>query len=292
LWAFLLLLILPLSCRPTPPLPLRVTFLDVGQGDSTVIQSPTGRVVIVDGGGHPGASPADNGSPGNRIVVPFLQKYNMTDIDLIVPTHPDDDHVQGLIAVVERLTVRGMLDGGYFDNAASYHALRETVKHHRLPIYIARRGQTIDIGGGARLEILHPADRPILGTASPTNDNSIVLRLVYGKARVLLTGDAAMAAEDSMCASGQALTADILKAGHHGSGHSTSAAFLERVQPAVAIISCGKNNTYGHPAREVMERLEAHHVQVFRTDRDGAIEAQTDGKRWHITPTKKVPDSL
>jgi competence protein ComEC len=265
---------------------LRITFLDVGQGDATVIESPGGRVVVVDGGGHPGTALDQGTDPGNRVVVPFLKGHGLSQVDLIVTTHPDDDHVQGLVAVAERFAVRGILDGGYFATSTPYRALRKTAQQKAIPLYTARRGQKIDMGDGVRLEVLHPGQQPILATASPTNDNSIVLRVVYGKARVLLTGDAGFAAEEAMDRAGIDLSADILKLGHHGSRHSTGETFLNAVRPAIGIVSAGRNNTFGHPAREVLERLAAHQVRIFRTDRDGAIVAETDGGRWKVFPTR------
>ena len=247
-----------------------------------MIESPTGRVVVVDAGGHPGEDIRTGNDPGNRVVLPFLRQRGYNAVDLIVPTHPDADHVQGLIALVERLTVRGALDGCQFDDNGDYHHLRQVMKRRGVPVYVARRGQKVDIGGGAFLEVLHPGEYPILGTASPTNDNCVVLRVVYGKARFLLTGDAGEAAESAIMASGQEVTADVLKAGHHGSRHSTGSAFLEAVRPKFAVISCGKNNTYGHPSPEVLARLTSARVPALRTDKEGAITVTSDGETLSI----------
>lgn len=199
---------------------LRVTFLDVGQGDSTVIESPSGRVVVIDGGGIPGTNEATGHDPGSRAVVPFLRSRGISAIDLLVATHPDDDHVQGLVSVTERLQVRAALDNGHVPQpkwAGAYKRLRAALARHAVPVRTARRGQAFDLGGGVFLQVLHPGPFPTGGVHSPENNDSIVLRLVYNRARFVLTGDAEVEAEQATLQSGLALDADILKAGHHGS---------------------------------------------------------------------------
>jgi competence protein ComEC len=274
----------PAPLHNSSPSVLRVTFLDVGQGDSTVIESPTGQVIVVDGGGIPGLDPRLGDDPGSRVVVPFLRSRGISTVDLIVPTHPDDDHVQGLIAVVNQLTVRAVLDGNLSTDNGAYALLQERIKARRVRVDTARRGQRVDIGGGAFLEVLHPTGKR-LGGRSATNNDSVVLRLVYGKARLLLTGDTEEEAEADLLASRQNLTADVLKVGHHGSRWSSTEPFLESVRPSVAIISAGRSNAFGHPNREVLTRLEQRGTRVFRTDRHGAVTARTDGTRIQIIPT-------
>ena len=270
--------------RPSPR-ELRVTFLDVGQGDATVIEGPTGRVIVVDGGGHPGTDESLGGDPGSRVVVPFLRQEGISTVDMIVPTHPDDDHVQGLIAVVDNLRVRAALDGGYPGDSAPYRRLREHLRERHIPVLRARRGQCIDLGGGARVEVCNPPDHAVVSAHSLTNNNSIVLRVVYGRARFLLTGDAEGEAEADMLAGASDLSADILKAGHHGSRWSSTDAFLNRVSPTAAVISCGRDNAYGHPHRETLDRLARRGVRLYRTDQSGAVTAKTDGARIHLVTT-------
>ena len=280
------------ACGPRDPGPfaaaaplLRVAFLDVGQGDSTIIEGPTGRVVIVDGGGIPGTDERQQSEPGSRVVVPYLQSRGISTVDLIVPTHPDDDHVQGLIAVVNRLDVKGSLVCGYGGESGSYNRLLGLLKTRRVPVYQARRGQTVDLGGGATLEILSPPSYAMESGHSASNNHSIVLRVVYGKSRFLLTGDAEQEAEADVLKSGRDISADVYKAGHHGSRNSSSPAFLARVRPRVAVVSCGKNNNYGHPHKETLSRFAESRIRVFRTDQSGAIVITTDGKTLHFAPT-------
>lgn len=300
LWALLLGLLLPPAVgawlllparRPEPAKTLRVTFLDVGQGDAAVIEAPSGRVVVIDGGGRPGTDEREGSDPGSRVVVPFLRRRGVSTVDLLVATHPDDDHVQGLVAVAARLHVREALDSGFQGAADDGKAapaaarLRALLRARRIPVRRAKRGQTIDLGGGARLEVLGPPETFLSGSPSDANENSVVLRLVYGRARVLFTGDAGGAAESDLLRAlpPSALRADILKAGHHGSKHSTSDAFLAAVRPSAAVLSAGRDNLYNHPSPEALSRLARRGVRAFRTDRQGAITVETDGDRVRVT---------
>ncbi|WP_309708354.1 ComEC/Rec2 family competence protein [Armatimonas sp.] len=274
------------GCQSAPER-LRVTFLDVGQGDSAVIETPSGKVVVIDGGGVPRdpSAPETGADPGTRIVVPFLRSRGISTIDLLIATHPDDDHVQGLLAVTERLTVRTVLDSGLPATPNSpMSQLRAAWKARDITVHTARRGQSFDLGKGVRLEILHPAEPLLSGTRSDDNNNSIVARLVYGKARILFTADAEQEAEESLLKSGLDLSADVLKVGHHGSRGSTSERFLRTVEPKTAILSCGRNNRFGHPHTETLARLKTCHVQPFRTDQQGAILFETDGTQLSFMP--------
>ena len=195
-----------------------MTFLDVGQGDGAVIETPSGKIVVVDAGGVPGTDERLGGDPGTRVVVPYLRWRGVSTVDLVVATHPDDDHVQGLSAVTSRLNVRAALDSGLPSPPETpMSRLRDMWARKRVPVRIARRGQRIDLGDGAFLEILHPSEKLLTGTRSDDNNNAIVLRLVYGKARILFTADAEEDAERELLKSGIDLSADVLKVGHHGS---------------------------------------------------------------------------
>lgn len=259
-----------------------MTFLDVGQGDSAVIETPSGKVVVIDGGGNPGTDEREGRDPGTRIVVPFLRSRGINSVDLLVPTHPDDDHVQGLLAVVRRLPVRAALDGGYPAASGTPMArLRQALAVRRVPVRTARRGQRIDLGDGVVLEVLHPRDPFLSGGRSDSNDNSIALRLVYRDVRVLFTADLEEAAERDVVSSGQDLSAQVLKVGHHGSRSSTTWPLLRAVNPQAAIVSCGRDNRFGHPHRAVLARLTG--IPVLRTDLQGAMTLVTDGKSIRFT---------
>ncbi len=266
---------------------LRVTFLDVGQGDAAVVETPDGAVAVIDGGGRPGADERFENEPGRSVVVPFLHRRGITRVDLLAPSHPDDDHVQGLIAVARAFPVGTALDGGVPDGGAgACTRLRALLRRGRVRVVTARRGQSVALGTfGVTLEILHPAVPFLTRTHSVTNANSVIFRLRYGKVNMLFTGDAEEAAEASLLKSSVSLHADVLKVGHHGSRFSSGAAFLAAVRPSVAVISSGRGNNFGHPAPEVIWDLNAVGAAIYRTDHQGAITVETDGERVFVTPT-------
>jgi competence protein ComEC len=242
---------------------LHVWFLDVGQGDAILIETPEGHQILIDGGPSPSALAAELGA-----VMPFWDRS----LDLVVMTHPDSDHAAGLIPVFERYTVAAALDGVADGDSSAAAWIDATAMVRR---QTAMRGALI-VAGGARLAVLHPAFPQ--GVSEISNDDSVVLRLEYGATSVLLTGDAQEAAEEELLASGLPLRADVLKVAHHGSNGSTSARFLSDVQPRMAVISVGPENRFGHPAPELLERLQG--IDILRTDQRGRIELVSDGKGW------------
>jgi len=226
---------------------LKVHFLDVGQGDSILIETPHRRQVLVDGGKNRKVL-----SELGRIL-PFGDRY----LDIIIATHPDLDHIGGLVAVEERYKV-----GLKLDNTS------------------AKRGQVINFGDGVKLTILFP-DRDIAGWDD--NDASVVARLDYGESSFLLTGDATIKTENILLSlDPKILDTDVLKAGHHGSRTSTSLMFAEAVTPEYTIISAGKNNTYGHPHQEVLSILAQVGSQILSTAESGTLKFETDGEKIWI----------
>jgi competence protein ComEC len=246
-----------------------------------VIECPSGKVVVIDGGGKPGTDETLGDDPGSRVVVPYLRSRGISTVDLLIATHADDDHAQGLNAVAGRLNVQTALVNGYAGTSKPYNHLLMRLRSKRVPLFIARRGQTLPLGDGARLEILAPTDKPIQGR-SLSNNQSIVFRLVFGKSRFLFTGDAEGEEENDILASGTNLSADALKIGHHGSRWSSTGPFLKAVHPSVAIISAGRKNNFNHPHLEVLERCQKLGIRVFRTDLQGAVTIETDGNRLQI----------
>lgn len=245
-------------------------------------------MIVIDGGGSPRTDEREGRDPGTRILVPFLRSKGISAVDLLVATHPDDDHVQGLSAVVHRLRVRSALVNGFPVKSNTPAArLQEALKVRGVPIYVAQRGKDIPLGDGARLEILHPRQPFLTGGRSDDNENAIALRLVYGDLRVLFAADIEEFAEQDLLASGQSLSAQVLKVGHHGSRWSSSEAFLKAVGPKVAIISCGRDNNFGHPHKETLARLNG--VKIYRTDQQGAITLESDGKAIALDTYLKTP---
>ncbi len=248
---------------------LHVTFLDVGQGDAIFIETPDGRQIVVDGGRYPSLFLDKLGQE-----MPFWDR----DLDIVVATHGDEDHILGLVEALGRYEIdRLLINGAEAAGSASYEALLEAAHEEQIPIQRAMAREIIDLGDGTWLEILHPG--PELDT-DDRNENSVSLRVVYGDFAVLLTGDAEEGAEREMMANGRPLQSAVFKAGHHGSRSSSSRAFLEAVRPQIVIISAGKENKYDHPHLEVLQRAEEIGATVLRTDEMGSVEIISDGQSY------------
>lgn len=251
---------------------LRIYFLDVGQGDAILIRVPDGRQILVDGGPSPTALLNELGA-----VLPFWDRS----LDLVVLTHPDGDHITGLIPLLDRYRVAQVLDVSQSDAAPEAGPWRARLAQLGTPRILAQRGMRMPVDGLA-LTVLNPGPTLLTGTASDDNNNAIVLRLDYGGTAFLLTGDAEREAEEAMIAAGLPLRADVLKIGHHGSAGASSPAFLAAVAPRIAVIQVGAENTFGHPHPDVLARLAG--IDILRTDQRGRIEVISDGKQvWAKT---------
>lgn len=253
-----------------PEKKLTVVFLDIGQGDSIFIQSPTGRQVLIDGG-------IDRDILAQlAAVMPFFDRS----IDVLIVTHPDKDHIGGLPYVFEQYDVDMVLDPGLEAPSDSYDFYADVLSSEPDAIYHeARRGQVINLGGGAYIRILFP---DIDTNSMETNAASIVAQLVYGETEVMLTGDAPDETESYLVSIDSHLQSDILKAGHHGSKTSTSQEFLDVVNPDYTIISAGKDNSYGHPHQEVVDRLVVASTTILTTFEEGTIVFESDGKTLEL----------
>lgn len=254
---------------------LTVTFLDVGQGDAILIEAPNGSRILVDGG--PSGQAITN-ALSERL--PFWDRR----IDLVVLTHPQEDHMAGLVAVLERYRVGGFLSPGVSSGSPAYRSLRELIKAKDITEQPAIAGQWSDLGSGTRLSVLHPPRD--YDADDETNNASVVLRLSYGEVAFLLTGDIEAAAEVDLLLSGAELAATVLKVAHHGSASSTLPDFVEAVQPQVAVISAGADNPFGHPAAPTLARLAD--TAVLRTDLHGSITITTDGRRLWVKTERRA----
>lgn len=251
---------------------LHVFFLNVGQGDAILIQTPDRHQILVDGGPDPKALLS---YLGRRL--PFWDHS----LDLVVLTHPEEDHVAGLLAVLQRYQVARVLEGSFPSDSPSYQEWVRLIQRKNIERLIARRGQQIRLGE-LKVEVLHPAEPLLRGTSADSNNNSVVLRLSYGRASFLLVGDLMQEGEEALLRQQPQLGSTVLKVGHHGAG-SSSPEFLEAVSPQVAIISVGLNNPFGHPSPEVMARLREKVGQnLFLTSRDGTVEFITDGQKLWV----------
>lgn len=241
-----------------------VTFLDVGQGDAVLIETPDGVEVLIDGGA---------GSVVLAELAAVLGPFDRT-IDMVVATHPDADHVGGLIDVLERYTVGTILRTTNDADTTAADAFDTGVAEEGAEIVTAVQGQVFALGASTTLSVLFPAGDV---TNMESNTSSIVLRLTYGESDVLLTGDAPARIEEYLVtAYGDVLQSEVLKLGHHGSHTASSEVFLRTVDPDHAVISAGSDNTYGHPHQEVLDRVTLQGIQVAVT-MEGRVTYTSDG---------------
>jgi competence protein ComEC len=250
---------------------LHLVFLDVGQGDAIFIQSPKGQQVLIDGGPDPAVLLARLGEQ-----MPFWDRT----LDLVILTHPDADHLTGLVSVLERYRVGEVIESGYGTDSPTYLRWRELLDEGAIPALEGRAGTQIALDGGAHLTLLHPGPEPVSGTDADANNNSIVARLTMGQFSALLPGDIEAEVEGRLVHSGAELTSVVLKAPHHGSDTSSSAAFLDAVRPQIVVISVGRDNRFGHPSPQVLDRLAG--FTTLRTDERGTVELLTDGRTFQI----------
>ncbi len=248
-----------------------VSFLDVGQGDAIFIDSPSHGQILIDGGSGNGAVLSALGA-----VMPFYDRF----IDVVIATHPDEDHIGGLVGVLQHYRVGAVLLSGGIANTAAERALEEEILSHGVTTFTARRGMKILLDESTSLAVLFP-DRDV--SAIPTNEGSIIARLVHGDISYLFTADAPQSVERYLLTlDGKGIQSDVLKVGHHGSRTSTGEAFLGAVNPTNAVISAGKDNRYGHPHEEVLERLLHFGVTIFKTYEEGTIVFESDGERVRL----------
>ncbi len=250
---------------------LRVTVLDVGQGDAILIETPAGHRILVDGG------------PGGARITQALGRAlpaSTRRIDLVVLTHAQDDHVSGLVEVLQRYDVGAVLTGSLPGKTAAYRAWLDELERAGVPVSAAQAGQRIELGQGARLEVLAPAPQPLAGTEDDLNNNSVVLRLVYRQASFLLTGDLEAEGEAALLDAPFEVRSTVLKVGHHGSDGSTTQRFLDAVGPSLAVVSAGAENMFGHPSPTTRLRLAG--VPLLRTDANGDVRLETDGTSLRV----------
>jgi competence protein ComEC len=257
---------------------LRVTFLDVGQGDAAVAELPDGRVLVVDAGGFPG-SDFDTGA---AIVAPYLATRKVAHVDALVMTHAHPDHSGGLPSLVRRYRPGEFWWTGWVGRGDAWARLEESLAERAVPQRILRTGAHVT-GWGGILEVLHPPEN---WPAAGLNDTSLTLRLTYGAVRVLLTGDVEAAGESRMLAASGALPATVLKVPHHGSRTSSTPGFVQAVAPRVAVISVGADNRYRLPSPEVEARYRARGTCLLRTDWCGAVTIVSDGRRLDVTTAR------
>lgn len=239
---------------------LTVTFIDVGQGDSALIETAGGTRLLIDGGEY---------DAYNEELAPFLSERNITSIDYALISHYHTDHMGGISELLETKKVDTLLIPKYDDSTQNRERIVKKANKHNVEISEICAGDIIDLGDpNLKISVLHPLSGGF--SKENENSNSLVLMLDYLGEKFLFTGDLEADAE-SVLRKNYDLEADVLKVGHHGSSSSTSKRFLEAVDPTYAVISAGENNPYGHPHHEVMSALENDDIRIYRTDEDGDI---------------------
>lgn len=262
---------------------LHVFFLNVGQGDSILIKTPSGKNILVDGG------------PAKKVLLELNETLPWNSVlDYVVLTHPDRDHIEGLIAVLKRYRVKRVLTTGVYKKDYFSQSFLKLIREKEIPVILAEAKADITFDDGVIFDILFPFSQH-MEISDATNQTSLVAEVIYGKNEILLTGDADASVEEKLIQAADSLDTDILKVGHHGSKTSTSEAFLRTTSPAIAVISVGKENTYHHPHPSVMKKLSRCNLQILRTDQDGRIEMifsktdlveiKTQGKRMISAPS-------
>lgn len=253
---------------------MRVTFLDVGQGDATVIELPGGKTILIDGG-----AAYERWDFGRAVVGPYLWDRGIRRIDHVIATHPQLDHIGGLAWVVRKFGVGEFWSNGIIRTEPFYQKLREAVKERGLNEQIGWKGRDIVRGGSCRMQVLNPSRggssevhaQPMSRGGTLLNNLSIVVDLTCGRHSFLLTADAEIEALGNLIGDPDGQPARVVKIPHHGAKSSLNQRWVNRLEAEVAVVSAGRGNRYGHPAPAVLKVYEQKGIKIFRTDRDGAV---------------------
>jgi len=254
---------------------LKISFLDVGQGDAILITTPSGHDMLIDGGAS------------DRILERLANRLSYTDrtLDVVVNTHPDTDHSTGLIPVYAMYNVTHSVISPVDGGTAIFKELETSIMEEGGKLYIGKRGDEIDFGDGVVARILYPSS-PYYGSPEKTNDASVSMLITYGETSVLLTGDLPSTHEDELLSAQLPHHVTIFKAGHHGSKYSSGDQLLSYIRPEYAVISAGKDNRYNHPNSEAVDRLTMYSKEVLSTIDRGTITFESDGSNVRLTTSK------
>ncbi|WMJ79077.1 ComEC/Rec2 family competence protein [Clostridium sp. MB40-C1] len=245
-----------------PKYKLTIHYIDVGQGDSILIQINDKNMLI------------DAGTK-SASVSSYLKKNKITKLDYIVATHPHEDHIGGMASIINNFDINNFYAPKITSNSSSFRNMLSSLNKRNIKITSAKARQSIDLDKDVKCFIVAPNSTYY----DKINNHSIVIKLIYKNISFLFTGDAESFSEDEILKNGFNIKSDVLKLGHHGSNSSTSDKFLNEVDPKVAIISCGKGNDYGHPHKEILNKLKNKKILLYRTDLDGTIILQSDGTK-------------
>ncbi len=269
------LLSISLIISDVSPHKLEVSFLDIGQGDAILITTPSGKQMLIDGG------------PTQKILEELSRHISYFDrtIDVIVATHPDADHVTGLIPVLEKYSVATVVLSPSVGHTTIYEDARKHVDREDAEIHIGARGDVIDFGDGVVAKILYPS-KNYIGKKDDTNDASVSIVITYGEESFLLTGDLPSVRESELISVELPKNITVYKAGHHGSKNSSSEQLLSYIRPEYVVISAGKDNKYGHPNPEALDRLQKYSREILSTIEKGDITFRSDGRNMEVMTDK------
>ncbi|MBI3600251.1 MAG: ComEC/Rec2 family competence protein [Nitrospinae bacterium] len=297
---------------------LKVTFIDVGQGECSLIQFPNGKIMLIDGGGLMG-----DFDIGGNVVAPYLWDIGITKIDYVIGTHPDSDHVGGLPFILKEMSIKNYFDNGQESSDLTFANLHEIVREKTIPYKVLEAGDKLEIDERVKVEILHPSNQfrikslefrekprnPKLNTQySKGHDNnlSIVIKITYGNFSILFTGDIEKEAERFLVGQTREdlplipslrrrgtgwLKSTVIKVPHHGSSSSSTEEFIKTINPKAAVFSVGYNNPFHHPNKKVLKRYKDAGAKIYRTDRDGMIQIESDGKGYSVTIFEQLTSS-
>lgn len=283
LMAALLIIALPIAWFGLPSLPekpLEVVFLDVGQGDAIFVRTPGGKNILLDGGGRP-AYQEDIERVGRLVVIPYLEHRRVRKLDLVIVSHPHEDHYGGLLAVLDSIPVELLVTSEEGVETETYNRLLTLAETRGIPRLMLQRGDTLALEPDLDIEVLNPPSRFFSGTGSDVNNNSLVMQLLYREVNFLFAGDMEDAAARWMLAENLLAQSQILKVPHHGGYMAAFSPFLEAVNPQVAVITVGRN-PFGHPHQETLTRLQEQAVEFYRNDRHGAVTVHSNGYKWEV----------
>lgn len=252
---------------------LEVSYLDVGQGDAIYVKV-NDYDILIDAGPR---SDVEN-------LMSQLEEKNIDDFEIVIATHPHEDHIGGMTDVLKKYNVENFYMPKVSNTTKTFEYMINSISNQGLKIKTIKDGTSIDLGSGARIDVYSPID----DAYDDFNDYSPIMKLTYGETKLMFTGDAEELAEKQVLEkyTSSELKSDVLKFGHHGSSTSSSEEFLNAVSPTYGVISCGLDNKYGHPHKETLEKIKNHNIETYRTDTQGQIQLTSDGKNI-VFKTKK-----
>jgi len=255
---------------------LKIVFFDVGQGDAIFIETPQKTQILIDGGSGVGSGSGIMEKLGKEL------SFYDRDIDMVIFTHPDSDHIGGLVEVLKNYRAKIVGWPGVQSSQPLFQEFFNEADKAKSQKVILTEGYKIYVGKELVIEVLSPGSDFIGKEVKDYNSSSLVLRIVYGENEFIITGDITKSVEKKIVNSGENIASDVLKISHHGSSTASSDIFLEKVKPGLAVIQVGKDNKYGHPESEVLERLEKYGIKVMRTDELGDITMFSNGNKIEV----------